>query len=125
MSSFKDDLDTRSVISMQELDPSPVTDESPDLEAGEYSPKAAEPVPPQQGSGFFGQNLGLRGHSWDSWCTYMDIGFQVTLRNDVANRAYDSICTSEILDISTDVVRRLAFHQHLAHSSGDSVRAGQ
>lgn len=75
MSSFKDDLDTRSVISMQELDPSPVTDESPDLEVGDYSPKAAESVTPQQGSGFFGQKLGLRGHSWDSWRTYRNIGF--------------------------------------------------
>lgn len=65
----KDD-DTRSLVSMQELDPSPVS-EDPDLERGEYFPENAEDKSSQPGlagSGFFGQKLGLRGHSWDSWC---------------------------------------------------------
>lgn len=65
----KDD-DTRSLVSMQELDPSPVS-EDPDLERAEYFPETAEDESSQPGlagSGFFGQKLGLRGHSWDSWC---------------------------------------------------------
>lgn len=72
-----DDADTRSLISLQELDPSPVTDESPDLESGEYFPQTTESAPSQQqGVGFFGQKLGLRGNSWDSWC--MEDGPQMT-----------------------------------------------
>ncbi|PYH78692.1 N2,N2-dimethylguanosine tRNA methyltransferase [Aspergillus uvarum CBS 121591] len=65
-----EDIDTRSLTSMQEIDPSPVEDEFPDLERGEYSP---EPLKLSQDS--LSQNisappslgLGLRGHSWDSW----------------------------------------------------------
>lgn len=67
---MKDD-DTRSLISMQELDPSPVTD---DLEQGDYFQDAVESQ--GAGSGFFGQRLGLgaglrsglKSGSWDSWC---------------------------------------------------------
>lgn len=72
-----DDADTRSLISLEELDPSPVTDESPDLESGEYFPKTTDYASSQQqqGVGFFGQKLGLRGNSWDSWC--MENGSQM------------------------------------------------
>lgn len=68
-----DDFDTRSVISMQELEPSPVTDEGPDLENGDLFPESEKAIlsPQGNGSGFFGQKLGLRGHSWDSWCMDM------------------------------------------------------
>lgn len=68
-----DDFDTRSVISMQELEPSPVSDEGPDLENADLFPDPAKHTPSPQGvgSGFFGQKLGLRGHSWDSWCMDM------------------------------------------------------
>lgn len=57
---------------MQELDPSPVQDEFPDLESGDYFPR--EPSPPSArepiagGGRFSSLKLGLRGHSWDSWC---------------------------------------------------------
>ena len=69
-----DDADTRSLISLEELDPSPVTDESPDLKSGEYFPKTTDYASSQQqqGVGFFGQKLGLRGNSWDSWCMEND-----------------------------------------------------
>ncbi|OJJ45530.1 hypothetical protein ASPZODRAFT_153176 [Penicilliopsis zonata CBS 506.65] len=65
-----EDIDTRSLISMQELDPSPVDDLSPDPESGEYLPKPLDDellgreVPESKFSGF---NLGLRGYRWDSW----------------------------------------------------------
>ncbi|KAJ5624736.1 hypothetical protein N7510_001045 [Penicillium lagena] len=56
-----DDGDARSLFSMQELDPSPVDDLSPDLESGEYfSETSPEP-------GFPISKLGLRGNRWDTW----------------------------------------------------------
>lgn len=59
-----DDIDTKSIISMQELDPSPV-DDSPDVESGSYFTRAASPV--QHGTGLSIPKLGLSGHRWDSW----------------------------------------------------------
>ncbi|OGE54982.1 hypothetical protein PENARI_c005G02995 [Penicillium arizonense] len=64
-----EDIDTKSIISMQELDPSPVTD-TPDVESGDYFP-SNEPLP-QHETGFLIPKLGLRGHRWDTWLT----GFQ-------------------------------------------------
>ncbi|PWY64525.1 N2,N2-dimethylguanosine tRNA methyltransferase [Aspergillus heteromorphus CBS 117.55] len=66
-----DDIDTRSMISMQELDPSPVEDEFPDLETGGHFPKP-QSSPSVGETGTTGGRLsslklGLRGHSWDSW----------------------------------------------------------
>ncbi|EAW12105.1 putative N2,N2-dimethylguanosine tRNA methyltransferase [Aspergillus clavatus NRRL 1] len=60
-----DDVDSRSLISMQELDPSPVHEEGCDLESGDYFSRGQD-VPPTQG-GLSNINLGLRGHNWDSW----------------------------------------------------------
>lgn len=65
---MKDD-DTRSVFSMQELEPSPVRDD--DLEQGDYFQDALGPEKTGSGRGFFGQTLGLTGlrnGTWDSWC---------------------------------------------------------
>ncbi|PYI01267.1 N2,N2-dimethylguanosine tRNA methyltransferase [Aspergillus sclerotiicarbonarius CBS 121057] len=67
-----DDIDTRSIFSMQELEPSPVDDGFPDLESGEYFPNEQNPPAapkPTAGGRFSSLKLGLRGHSWDSWCT--------------------------------------------------------
>ena len=73
---MKDD-ETRSVVSMQELEPSPVTDDWDDLEQGEDFQDAVESQRADQaGRGFFGQALGLgggiraglRSGRWDSWC---------------------------------------------------------
>ncbi|KAE8336864.1 hypothetical protein BDV24DRAFT_154782 [Aspergillus arachidicola] len=64
------DIDTHSIISMQELDPSPVQDEFPDLESGQYIFQS-QGRPSKLGDiSKAGQppfSLGLRGHNWDSW----------------------------------------------------------
>jgi tRNA (guanine26-N2/guanine27-N2)-dimethyltransferase len=60
-----DDVDTRSLISMQELDPSPVHEEFGDIESGDSFHEAQDA--PAHG-GLFPPKLGLRGHNWDSWC---------------------------------------------------------
>ncbi|PYH96178.1 N2,N2-dimethylguanosine tRNA methyltransferase [Aspergillus ellipticus CBS 707.79] len=63
-------IDTRSIISMQELDPSPVDEMFPDLEPGEFFPKAqSSPSVGRSSTGgrFSWLKLGLRGYSWDSW----------------------------------------------------------
>lgn len=66
------DLDTKSIISMQELDPSPVDDDSiPDLESGEYFPRAEE-AKPKRACGFPAPKLGLRAHRWDALCTLIN-----------------------------------------------------
>ncbi|KAL5364621.1 S-adenosyl-L-methionine-dependent methyltransferase [Aspergillus floccosus] len=66
-----EDIETRSVISMQELDPSPVQDDFPDIESGEYVPKPRDPQSQQTAtsgrSGISTPGFGLRGHNWDSW----------------------------------------------------------
>jgi tRNA (guanine26-N2/guanine27-N2)-dimethyltransferase len=70
MDSKPRDIDTKSVISMQELDPSPVDDSSPDLETlenGEYFPKPEEDKP-KRTCGFPAPKLGLRAHRWDALC---------------------------------------------------------
>ncbi|KAJ6111579.1 hypothetical protein N7523_007640 [Penicillium sp. IBT 18751x] len=62
------DIDTKSVISMQELDPSPVDDSTPDLEtleSGEYFPQP-EVDKPKRTCGFSAPKLGLRAHRWDA-----------------------------------------------------------
>lgn len=61
------DMDTKFILSMQELDPSPVDDLSPDLESGKYLPKPNEFSSP---TGFAFPKLGLRGHRWDTWCMW-------------------------------------------------------
>lgn len=72
MQSSKDskpqDFDAKSVISMQELDPSPVDEDSTaDLESGEYFPKPEEHKP-KRACGFPAPKLGLRAHRWDALC---------------------------------------------------------
>ncbi|KAE8377689.1 S-adenosyl-L-methionine-dependent methyltransferase [Aspergillus bertholletiae] len=63
-------IDTRSIVSMHELDPSPVQDEFPDLESGEYIPQSQR-HPSKLGNiseaGLPPFSLGLRGYNWDSW----------------------------------------------------------
>ncbi|KAE8322741.1 S-adenosyl-L-methionine-dependent methyltransferase [Aspergillus sergii] len=64
------DIDTHSIISMQELDPSPVQDEFPDLESGQYIFQSQGRPSKLGGISKAGQppfSLGLRGHNWDSW----------------------------------------------------------
>lgn len=73
MSSYElskpEDIDTKSIISLQELDPSPVHD-ALDVETGEYFPRAASPT--QHAAGISIPKLGLSGHRWDSWRTSSD-----------------------------------------------------
>lgn len=64
-----DDVDTRSLISMQELDPSPVSEEFGDIENGDFIHKAQD-VPAHDGLSL--PKLGLRGHNWDSWCMLVE-----------------------------------------------------
>jgi tRNA (guanine26-N2/guanine27-N2)-dimethyltransferase len=68
------DFDAKSILSMQELDPSPVDDslstpELDSLENGEYFPKPAEDKPART-CGFPAPKLGLRAHRWDTLRKY-------------------------------------------------------
>jgi tRNA (guanine26-N2/guanine27-N2)-dimethyltransferase len=60
----QDDIDTKSIMSMQELDPSPVDETFPDISSEDYTSKYE---PPSRGQ-YLGWSLGLRGQNWDSWC---------------------------------------------------------
>lgn len=67
-----DDGDARSLFSMHELEPSPVEEQYPDLESGEYFPKVVDATSPKQdgtASHFSLPKLGLSGHRWDYWRT--------------------------------------------------------
>ncbi|KAJ5798239.1 uncharacterized protein N7503_007535 [Penicillium pulvis] len=60
------DMDAKSIISMQELDPSPVNDDSiPDIESEEFLPQPAKDKP-RRACGFPVPTLGLRPHRWDA-----------------------------------------------------------
>ncbi|KAJ5885341.1 hypothetical protein N7495_009851 [Penicillium taxi] len=52
------DIDTKSILSMQELEPSPVDDSIPNLESGDYFPKQEEEKP-QRPFGFAIPKVGL------------------------------------------------------------------
>ncbi|KAL2816767.1 N2,N2-dimethylguanosine tRNA methyltransferase [Aspergillus granulosus] len=61
----RDDIDTKSIYSMQELDPSPVDESFPDADSEDYSlPKYQ---PPSSTRNFEWSSLGLRGQNWDAW----------------------------------------------------------
>lgn len=67
-----DTIDTRSLLSMQELDPSPVDDSPPDVETGDYFPEP--PVAAEGESRSFDvSRLGLKSHSWDYWRAYISL----------------------------------------------------
>ncbi|EED14199.1 N2,N2-dimethylguanosine tRNA methyltransferase [Talaromyces stipitatus ATCC 10500] len=61
-----DTIDTRSILSMQELDPSPVDDDPPDIETGDYFPEPAN-TNGEQARSFGISRIGLKSHSWDYW----------------------------------------------------------
>ena len=67
----RDASDAQSILTMQELDPSPVDD--PDLENGEYFPQMQDANSlfdqSNQSHSFGAQKLGLSGLRWDHWCT--------------------------------------------------------
>ncbi|KKK18505.1 hypothetical protein P175DRAFT_0555030 [Aspergillus ochraceoroseus IBT 24754] len=66
----RDEIDTKSILSMQELDPSPVAETFPDIEPGDYQQKLQpkpESPPNSWGERFAAVKLGLRGQNWDSW----------------------------------------------------------
>lgn len=68
------DFDAKSILSMQELDPSPVDDslstpELDSLENGEYFPQPVEDKP-ARACGFPAPKLGLRAHRWDTLRKY-------------------------------------------------------
>ncbi|KAJ5152821.1 uncharacterized protein N7482_009299 [Penicillium canariense] len=70
LDSKSQDFDAKSILSMQELEPSPVDDSlsTPDLEtleSGEYFPKPVEDKPART-CGFTAPSLGLRAHRWDA-----------------------------------------------------------
>lgn len=119
---MKDD-DTRSVFSMQELEPSPVRDD--DLEQADYFQDAVGPEKTGSGSGrgFFGQTLGLTGlrnGSWDSWCMSCSTNAQEK-RHKLTIKT--SIRTAEILDIPPYDIRCDALRQHIVDPTSHPVRA--
>ncbi|KAL4972441.1 hypothetical protein BDW66DRAFT_144149 [Aspergillus desertorum] len=62
-----DDIDTKSIMSMRELDPSPVDETFPDIASEGYTKKYEPPL----GRRNFGWSLGLRGQNWDSWLSVL------------------------------------------------------
>ncbi|KAL4790078.1 hypothetical protein BDV19DRAFT_394404 [Aspergillus venezuelensis] len=54
----RDDIDTKSILSMQELDPSPVDETIPDSSSDAFVPRYQPPSSTQ---------IGIRGRNWDSW----------------------------------------------------------
>jgi tRNA (guanine26-N2/guanine27-N2)-dimethyltransferase len=62
-----DDNETRSILSMQELEPSPVDDFPPNLERGDYFPETQNSTTRNTGRFAF-PKLGLSGHGWDYYC---------------------------------------------------------
>lgn len=112
------DLDTKSIISMQELDPSPVDDESiTDVESGEYFPKTEEDKP-KRACGFPAPKLGLRAHRWDALC--MLINSRETLQ--VLMKFEYSVGLPKILNLSSHSVLHPPLRQHLSHSAHNPVR---
>jgi len=96
------DIDTKSVISMQELDPSPVDDSTPDLESlenGEYFHKPEEDKP-KRTCGFPAPNLGLRTHRWDALRMLGPNPHKSQYRHVLTKNC--SVGSSEILDLSTN-----------------------
>lgn len=69
-SSKVNDIDTRSVYSMQELEPSPVDDSFSDLETGDLIPKSQSLQPENADGEPLISKLGLRSHRWDPWCAF-------------------------------------------------------
>lgn len=102
------DIDTKSVISMQELDPSPVDDSTPDLESledGKFFPKPEEDKP-KRTCGFPAPKLGLRTHRWDALCMLRPNPRRSRLGHVLTKPC--SVGYSEILDLSTDSFLRAA-----------------
>jgi tRNA (guanine26-N2/guanine27-N2)-dimethyltransferase len=65
-----DTMDARSILSMQELDPSPVDDSPPDIETGDYFPEPVNVIRREEPRSFgIVSRLGLKSHSWDYWRT--------------------------------------------------------
>jgi hypothetical protein len=63
--------DNASILSLQELEPSPVDGWSPDLESGEYFPRTEAVIASERNlRPFLGLKLGLSGRGWDSWCMF-------------------------------------------------------
>ncbi|KAL5335668.1 N2,N2-dimethylguanosine tRNA methyltransferase [Aspergillus crustosus] len=60
----QDDIDAQSIISMQELDPSPLDEGTPDIDSENFVPNY-QPVSGARIPGW--SSLGLRGYNWDSW----------------------------------------------------------
>lgn len=111
------DLDAKSVFSMQELDPSPEDGLTPDLESGEFIPTPDENKP-NLACGFPAPKIGLRAHRWDALCAFnpVAIGTHCILTTG-------SIGLSEILHLPSYSVLHPAFGQHFAHPTHDPLRA--
>ncbi|KAL4923342.1 S-adenosyl-L-methionine-dependent methyltransferase [Aspergillus undulatus] len=60
----RDDIDSKSILPMQELDPSPVDENFPDISTEVHAPRYQ---PPTSTRSFGWPALGIRGQSWDSW----------------------------------------------------------
>lgn len=67
-----DETESRSILSMQELDPSPI--DGPDPENEEYFPQwpdaSTQSSQTKQFHAFGMPKLGLSGQRWDYWCKY-------------------------------------------------------
>ncbi|CRG88718.1 hypothetical protein PISL3812_05752 [Talaromyces islandicus] len=62
-----DPIETRSILSMHELDPSPVDDYPPDVENGDYFPDLHNTAATTEVRPVSISRLGLKGHNWDYW----------------------------------------------------------
>lgn len=109
--------DVKSVNSMQELDPSPEDDLTPDLESGEYSPPEDRP---KRTPGTAGPTLGLRAYRWDALRrSSPKLGAHL-----ISHRKF-SLRSSKILDLSFNGILHPTLRQHLAHPAHHTFRTGE
>lgn len=112
-----DDVDTRSMLSLQELDPSPVQDEFPNLENGMHLLNVRDPQPmsfDRSPNNLPASNLGLRGYNWDSWSMHRPLSV-VFLRTSLDSLSKIgsptlSVCAPEMVDLPADALPSVAFH---------------
>lgn len=128
-SSGVEDDETRSVFSMQELDPSPVDDLPPDLEGGDYFPKTeVDSTNVKDFSRLAIPKLGLSGHRWDYWCKSSTLPSHdgMAYRTEIPILTlWPSIRTPKIFHLFSDYLFRSPPSKHLSHSACNTLHIFQ
>ena len=107
---------------MQELDPSPVDDNPPDIETGDYFPEPTSTAAGQPRS--FGiSRIGLKPHSWDYWREFIqpsvlkDLCLAYAIWQTNGCVATYSFGGSTILDVSAYGLLCVTCRQYFTHPS--------